>query len=342
MPPFQSCARDSNVGAFMCTYFSMGPLYCLANMYIQYLGSYNAVNGVPTCADPYLLQTILRDHWNWTSQEQWVTSDCDAIQNIFLPHGYSATREQAAADALIAGTDVNCGTYSPNHLPAAFQQGLFNESTLDQALIRQYSSLIRLGYFDPPTEQPYRQLTFSDVSTSSSQALSYRAAVEGITLLKNDGLLPLQLSSSNSIALIGDWANASTQMQGNYAGVAPYLHTPLYAAQQLNITVNYAQGPGGQGDPTTDHWLPMWDAAGKSEMIIYIGGIDNSVELEDRDRVDIAWTGAQLDAIGQLAQYGKPMIVVQMGGGQIDSSPIKNNANISALLWGGYVSSQLT
>jgi beta-D-xylosidase 4 len=316
MPPFQSCARDSNVGAFMC--------------------SYNAVNGVPTCADPYLLQTILREHWNWTSQEQWVTSDCDAIQNIFLPHGYSATREQAAADALNSGTDVNCGTYSPDHLPAAFQQGLFNESTLDLALIRQYSSLIRLGYFDPPAEQPYRQLTFGDVNTPSSQALAYRAAVEGITLLKNDGLLPLQLSSSSSIALIGDWANASTQMQGNYAGVAPYLHTPLYAAKQLNITVNYAQGPGGQGDPTTDHWLPVWEAASKSEIIIYIGGIDNSVELEDRDRVDIAWTGAQLDMVGQLAQYGKPMLVVQMGGGQIDSSPIKNNANISALLWGGY------
>jgi beta-D-xylosidase 4 len=316
MPPFQSCARDSNVGAFMC--------------------SYNAVNGVPTCADPWLLQTILREHWNWTSQEQWVTSDCDAVQNIYLPHEYSATREQAAADALNAGTDVNCGTYFPNHLPAAFQQKLFNESTLDQALIRQYSSLIRLGYFDPPAEQPYRQLTFSDVNTPSSQALAYRAAVEGITLLKNDGLLPLKLSPSSSIALIGDWANASTQMQGNYAGLAPYLRTPLYAAQQLNITINYAQGPGGQGDPTTDHWLPVWDAANESEIIIYIGGIDNSVELEDRDRVDIAWTGAQLDIIGQLAQYGKPMLVVQMGGGQIDSSPIKNNVNISALLWAGY------
>lgn len=80
-------------------------------MTFLYTGSYNAVNGVPTCADPYLLQTILREHWNWTSQEQWVTSDCDAIQNIFLPHGYSATREQAAADALNACTDVRRETH---------------------------------------------------------------------------------------------------------------------------------------------------------------------------------------------------------------------------------------
>ena len=59
LQPFQQCARDSNVGAVMC--------------------SYNAVNGVPSCADDYLLQTILREHWGWTNENQWVTSDCDAV-----------------------------------------------------------------------------------------------------------------------------------------------------------------------------------------------------------------------------------------------------------------------
>ncbi|KAK5019201.1 hypothetical protein LTR60_001198 [Cryomyces antarcticus] len=316
LPPFQSCARDSNVGAFMC--------------------SYNAVNGVPTCADEYLLQTVLREHWGWTNEQQWVVSDCDAVQNIFTPHDYASTREQAAADALNAGTDINCGTYYQNHLPAAFAQGLFNESTVTRSLVRQYSSLIRLGYFDPPEDQPYRALTWSDVDTAASQQLAYQAAVESIVLLKNDGTLPLSLKSNTSIALIGDWANATKQMQGNYFGVAPYLHSPLYAAQQLNVTVNYAQGIGGQGDPTTNNWLPVWDAADKSDIIIFAGGIDNSVEFEGMDRVSINWSGAQLDMIGQLAQYGKPMVVLQMGGGQIDSSPIVSNPNISALLWGGY------
>lgn len=314
MPPFQSCARDSNVGAFMC--------------------SYNAVNGVPTCADPYLLQTILREHWGWTNEQQWVTSDCDAVQNIFLPHNYTQTREEAAAVALNAGTDLDCGTYYQHHLPAAFEQGLFNESTLDMSLIRQYSSLVRLGYFDGDLV-PYRNLTFADVSTPQSQQLALQAAEEGITLLKNDGLLPMKIDNSTKIALIGDWANATTQMQGNYAGIAPYLHSPLYAAQQLGATVNYAYGPG-FGDPTTDSWNSIWAAANASDIIIYVGGIDNSVESEGMDRNTIAWTGTQLDAIGELAMYGKPMLLFQMGGGQIDSSPIANNPNISALLWGGY------
>ena len=83
LPPFQQCARDSNVGAVMC--------------------SYNAVNGVPSCASEYLLQTILREHWGWTNEDQWVTSDCDAVQNIYMPHGFTQTPEQAVAAALNAG-----------------------------------------------------------------------------------------------------------------------------------------------------------------------------------------------------------------------------------------------
>lgn len=76
--------------------------------------SYNALNGVPTCADSYILQTILRDHWNWTGDGYYVTSDCDAIQNIYAPHYYAPTREQAVADALTAGTDLNCVSQTDN------------------------------------------------------------------------------------------------------------------------------------------------------------------------------------------------------------------------------------
>ena len=315
MPPFQSCARDSNVGAFMC--------------------SYNALNGVPTCADPYILQTILREHWGWTNEQQWVTSDCDAVQNIFMPHEYAATREEAVAQALIAGTDVNCGTYYQENLPKAYAQGLFNESTLDQALVRQYSSLVRLGYFDG-LSVPYRNITWSDVNTPHARKLAYKAAAEGITLLKNDGSLPLKITSDMTVLIVGDWAQATTQMQGSYAGIAPYLHSPTWALEQTGAKVYSAAIPGGQGDPTTDSWLPVWNWAEKADVLIFAGGIDNTVESEGMDRVSIAWTGAQLDVIGQLASYGKPMVVLQMGGGQIDSSPIANNPNISALLWGGY------
>ncbi|KAH8890645.1 putative xylan 1,4-beta-Xylosidase [Thozetella sp. PMI_491] len=314
--PFRSCVRDSNVAGVMCTY--------------------NAVNGVPTCADPYLLQTILREHWGWTNEEQWVVADCDSVQNIYYPHEYSNTREEAVAAALNAGTDIDCGEYYPDYLGGALAQRLINESTLDRALIRRYSTLVRVGWFDPPELNPYRAIGWSDVDTPYARQLAHKAAVESIVLLKNDGVLPLRKKKVKSIAILGDWANATQQMQGAYFGPAPYLKSPLWAAQQLGLEVNYGVGAYSPINWLTDHWLESKAAAEKSDVIVFIGGIDETIEWEGRDRTRINWAGHQLDMIEKLAALGKPMIVYQMGGGQIDSSPIVKNKNIEALLWGGY------
>lgn len=87
-----------------------------------------------------------------------------------------------------------------------------------------------LGYFDPASKQPFRQLAWSDVNTKPAQQLAYTAALEGLVLLKNDGTLPFK-KNIKKIALVGPWSNATTLMQGNYFGVAPYLVSPLLGAQ---------------------------------------------------------------------------------------------------------------
>lgn len=315
MPPFKQGARDSKVFAAMCTY--------------------NALNGRPTCSDPWLLDDILREHWDWRDGQQTVVSDCGAIQNIYYPHRYNDTREKVVAGALTAGTDYDCGTYYSTYLPGAYEQGLIKDSDIDQSLIRQYGSLVRLGYFDGPNST-YRNIGWEDVNTEDAQHLAVRAAEEGIVLLKNDGALPMKLGSDMSIALVGDWANATEQMQGNYYGVAPYLHGPYYAANQTGANVTMVNQPGGgKLNPTTDNLKPLWTAAEENDIIIYVGGIDNDVEAEDKDRHDIVWSGNQIDIIERLAEYGKPMIVVQMGT-MLDDSPIVKNPNISAVLWAGY------
>jgi len=318
MQPFQQCARDSKVGSVMC--------------------SYNALNGVPTCADPYILQDILRDHWNWTGDGQYVVSDCDAIQNVFMPHDFKPTREEAVASALTAGTDLNCGTYYQLHLPSAYAQGLFDTSAIDRALVRLYSALIRLGYFDPAASTPYRGLGWSDVSTPAAEALALRAAEEGIVLLKNDGVLPLAVPPASSgrnltLALIGPWADATTDMQANYAGVAPYLHSPLWAAQHTpGITALYGGVP---GDPTTDGYPAALAAAAGADAVLYLDGPTIKTESEGNDRTTVRWSGERLDILTQLAGLGKPVVVAQMGD-QLDNAPLLAHPNISAVLWAGY------
>lgn len=313
-PSFRTCARDAKVGAFMCTY--------------------NMVNGMPTCGNPYFLDTLLRDHWNWRGIGNWVTGDCGAVEDIYKYHNYTKDAASAAALALNAGTDLDCGETYPEGLPAAFDQDQVKESTLDQALVRLYSSLVHLGYFDPEGSQKYRRLGWSDVNQPHAQELAYKAAVEGIVLLKNDGFLPVK-PEGQKVAVVGPWSQATGQMQGNYLGVAPFLHSPLYGAQQQDWQVSQANGTFIQSTNRTG-FDDAISAAKDADVIFYVGGIDNTIELEGLDRMNISWPQNQLDLIDELTKLDKKLVVVQMGGGQLDDTPLKNNDKINAILWGGY------
>jgi beta-D-xylosidase 4 len=122
-PSFQSCVRDAKVGSIMC--------------------SYNAVNGVPSCASPYLLQDIVRDFYGFAQWDGWVTSDCDAVGNVFTNHNYTTTLANASAVSVKAGTDVDCGTSYSTTLASAVNQSLVTEDEVRQALVRLYGSLVR-------------------------------------------------------------------------------------------------------------------------------------------------------------------------------------------------------
>lgn len=317
LPPFQGCARDAKAGSVMC--------------------SYNAVNGVPACANPYLMDTILRQHWNWTDEDQYVVSDCDAVYylgNANGGHRYKSSYAQAIGAAFQAGVDNICwatGGTAPDP-SAAFSQKQFTQATLDKMMVRQYRALIRAGYFDGPGSA-YRSLGASNVNTLQAQKLALKAAVEGVVLLKNDGLLPMNATAlSDAVAMIGFWASKADEMLGGYSGSPPFNHDPVWAAKQLGMTVNYATGPVAQSTFDTSTAVA---AAQKSKVIIYFGGIDNTIEKESTDRTSISWPSGQLDLIRKLAGLGKPMIVVKLGT-HVDDTPLLEMPNVRAIVWAGY------
>lgn len=312
LPAFKACIRDALATSIMC--------------------SYNAVDGVPSCASEYLLQMVLRDTWGFTAPDNYVVSDCDAVSNIWDSHHFTTDVDGAAAVALNAGTDLNCnGAYQ--NLVDSVAGNMTTESAMDQSLTRLYHALFSVGYFDGAPA--WDGLSWTDVSTSDAQALAYEAAVEGITLLKNDGLLPLSTKTFSSVALIGPWANATSQMQGNYYGVAPYLISPLSAFQSSFDKVQYVEGTSISGTNDTG-FSDAISAAQSSDVVIYLGGIDTTVEAEGMDRTSIEWPGNQLDLISQLAALGKPLVVVQFGGGQVDDTVLLQNSSVNAIVWAGY------
>jgi beta-D-xylosidase 4 len=91
-----------------------------------------------------------------------------------------------------------------------------------------------------------------------------------------------------------------------------------------------------QNSTSTDTWTAAaLDAASKSDVILYFGGNDLTIESEDKDRVSIAWPQAQLTLVTTLAALGKPLVVSELGSPN-DDSPLLANANVSAILWAGF------
>ena len=126
-------------------------------------------------------------------------------------HNYTTTIEDTVAVALHAGTDLNCGNFYSQHAQQALDNKTIVEADIDQALIRNFNILVRLGYFDPPEEQPYRQIPKFAVDTPASRQFTLESAQQSMVLLKNaNSSLPLNINqlTNKKIALIGPTANA--------------------------------------------------------------------------------------------------------------------------------------
>lgn len=189
-----------------------------------------------------------------------------------------------------------------------------------------HTSSPSLGYFDAPDKQPYRQLSWDDVGTPDSEKLAYTVAAEGMVLLKNDGTLPLS-KKLKKLALVGPWGNATEEMQGNYYGTARFLISPFLGAQAAGYEVTFVTGTSTLGT-STDGFSDAVASAKAADVVVYVGGVDQTVEAEGLDRTSITWPGVQLDLIKALAAVGKPFIVVQFGAGQVDDTELKASKGV--------------
>ncbi|MGA2076898.1 MAG: glycoside hydrolase family 3 C-terminal domain-containing protein [Terriglobia bacterium] len=221
LPAFRASIVDGQADSIMC--------------------AYNAVDGAPACASKLLLQEILRDAWKF---QGYVTSDCDAVQDITTGHKFTPDNEHGSALAVLAGTDTTCGEEYVA-LVKAVHDGLIKESEIDTALKRLFTARFRMGMFDPPDAVPFNRIPFSENDSPRHRELALKAAREAMVLLKNqDGILPLK-SSYSTIAVVGPNAESLPGLEGNYNGVPSHPVYPVEGIEKLfegKAKVLYAQG----------------------------------------------------------------------------------------------------
>lgn len=331
LPMFKTCV-ESGVLGFMC--------------------SYNAVNGVPSCANGDLLTSKLRDDWGF---DGYITGDCGAVGNIYASHHYTDSTGEGIAAALKSGVDSDCGGDVQSQGLDAFNAGYLSLQDIDRALTNLFGVQYRLGYYNPPAPaQDYSQSEvlwrrrLLDDQVHMHNDLALEAAKQGIVLLKNGHRdasqrpLPLSQEEHKGIALFGPNADATYTMQGNYFGKAPFLVSPKKGLEDLDIDVAYLKGCNITAPSLEIKKDEICHTAATSDATILVMGNDGGIENEGRDRTSIALPGRGQMELIELAsacakkQDVKSVILIIMSGGPIDLSPYKEDKSIDAILYVGY------
>ena len=221
LPHFRASVKVANVQSIMCAY----------NRYL----------GEACCGSNKLLVDILRSEWGFKG---YVVSDCGAIRDIYENHQIVRTAPEAAALALKAGCDLNCGSVYPS-LVEAVSLGLVSETDIDIAVKRLFQARFKLGMFDPPEQVPYSQIPYDVVNSPDHQQLALESARKSIVLLKNENtLLPLS-KNIRKLAVIGPNAADVEVLLGNYNGTPADPVTPLQGIRKIvsaGTEVFYALG----------------------------------------------------------------------------------------------------
>ena len=229
LPAFKALVQEGEVAEVMC--------------------AYQRIDGEPCCANARYERQILRDEWGF---QGLITSDCGAINDFYVPgrHNYSKDAAEAAAQGVLAGTDVECGSVY-RRLPEALNRGDIKESDIDRSLRRLLIARFELGDFDSDDMNPWTKIPETVIASKEHKQLALDMARKSIVLLKNNGVLPLSGASGvHDIIVMGPNANDSVMMWGNYSGYPTKTVTALEGITKKLIEdngkwkVHYAPGCG--------------------------------------------------------------------------------------------------
>lgn len=205
LPAFRELVVDAKVTGVMC--------------------AYNSFFEQPCCGNDLLMMDILRNQWKF---DGYVTSDCGAIEDFYNTHNTHEDAAEASADAVLHGTDCECGNGAYRALADAIVRGLITEEQVDVSLKKLFEIRFRLGMFDPDDRVPYSDIPISVLECDAHKAHALKMARQSIVLLKNEKqLLPLDMNKIKKIAVVGPNADDKSVLLANYYGYPSCVTTVL-------------------------------------------------------------------------------------------------------------------
>ncbi len=307
------------------------------------MGAYNRVNGEPCCASP-ALQKKLRGEWGFRGH---FLSDCWAIRDFHEHHMVTSSAKESAALAINNGCDLNCGnTYL--HILNAYKSGLVTEETITNAAVRLFTTRFLLGLFDG---SEYDAIPYTEVESREHLALSEKAALESVVLLKNNGILPLAKEKLRTVGIIGPNADSRAALIGNYHGTASRYVTIQeglqdYLGDEVRVLTSVgcgllqdrAESLAMAGDRLSEAQI----VAENSDVVILCVGLDESLEGEEGDTGNSYASGdkenlqlprVQRDLMEAVARTGTPVVLCQMTGSDVDLSYAAEHFDAILQVW---------
>lgn len=308
LPAFRSLVVDGGVAEVMC--------------------AYQRIDGEPCCGNTRYLQQILRGEWGFSGL---VTSDCGAVSDFWRAgcHEYSPSQADAAARAVVTGTDLECGS-DYRALPEALKAGKITQEDIDTSLKRLLRARFELGDFDSDELVPWSKIPMSVVASAGHKRLAADMARQSIVLLSNDGILPLRREGLR-VAVLGPNANDSTMLWGNYNGVPTSTVTIWQGIRGKVPSAVLVDGCGhlhNTGGITADNIAAR---VGDAEVVVFVGGISPRLEGEELqveeegfkggDRTTIELPRAQRELVKALSEAGKKVVFVNCSGSAVALAP---------------------
>ena len=315
------------------------------------MGAYNRVDGESASASWMLLSDILRKQWGFNG---YVVSDCGAINDIFDSHKIVNTQEEAAALGIRRGCDLNCGSVYQRALKKAISQGLIGVKEIDLSVYRLMLARMKLGMFDPSELVPYAQIPFEVNNSKAHDDLALKMAQKSMTLLKNDGILPLNKKIINKIAVIGPNADNIDALRGNYYGSASNPVTVINGIKEKagkEIEVVYHKGVSLVTSQNKDSLVLSKEVLKDIEtadIAIFVGGLDATWEGEESnkmrsrngvdgflggDRTKIELPEVQLNALKAINKTGTPVVFVLLAGSAISFNGLEQELEGILAAW---------